>query len=268
MPTTTEFPQGAPVWIDLQSADRDGAVAFYAGVFGWDVTEPREATGMFALASIDAGPVAAIGPLDSELVEQGARSAWTLYLAVDDLDAAVASAPDAGGRVILPPGDLGGGVRLALVADPVGSIVGFWEGGQKAGWARGENGAAAWFELVGAGADAALDFYAATLGMTVTRMSMGEGDYPMLAVGDVEYAGADASGSGPAAWRVYFRVDDIESARERIQELGGSVLGDTMRFEGVGAWAAARDPQGAVFSILQPPDALDGASQEGPPEND
>lgn len=263
MPTTTDFPQGAPVWIDLQSSDREAAATFYAGLFGWEITEPHEPTGAFALASLPAGPVAAIGPLDADLVEQGARSAWTVYLAVDDLELAVASVPDAGGRVILPPGRLGGGVRLAIVADPAGAIVGFWEGGQRVGWAQNEPGAPDWFELVGAEAEDAIDFYSTVLGLSVTTMPMGEDEYRMLAVDDVEFAGVDASAPEQAAWRVYFKVADIDAARLRVEELGGSMLTETVAFEGVGAWAAARDPQGAVFSVLQPPAQPEEPQQEG-----
>jgi len=270
MPRTTDVPHGAPAWIDLHTTDRDGAAAFYAALFGWDVSTPEDGAVPYVVASGGNGPVASIGPMSPDLVERGARGAWTLYFAVDDVDAAVAAVPEAGGRVVLSPGVLGRAVRVALVCDPAGAVFGLWQGRHEAGWVHDETRAADWFELVGDGAMKALDFYIDALGMTVSRMPMGDDDYPMLGAAGVEYAGVDDSAPGAVAWRVYFGVDDIDAARERIAELGGAMLTDTARFDGIGAWAAARDPQGAVFSILQPPapSDTDGAPQEGTTEDD
>ncbi len=31
------FPDGAPNWVDLGTPDLDGALAFYGGLFGWEL---------------------------------------------------------------------------------------------------------------------------------------------------------------------------------------------------------------------------------------
>jgi hypothetical protein len=48
-------------------------------------------------------------------------SAWTLYLASDDVDGTAKQITDAGGTMLLPPGDVGPLGRLCVAADPTGA---------------------------------------------------------------------------------------------------------------------------------------------------
>jgi predicted enzyme related to lactoylglutathione lyase len=50
---------------------------------------------------------------------------------------------------------------------------------------------------------------------------------------------------------VYFVVTDADAAAAKIRELGGGVLAEPFDTP-VGRMAVAADPQGAVFSIMQP----------------
>ena len=59
---------------------------------------------------------------------------------------------------------------------------------------------------------------------------------------------------------VFFRVDDIEAAAERVRELGGKV--DPMDLDGseesvalYGRFVMCRDDQGSAFGLHQPPAA-------------
>ena len=49
---------------------------------------------------------------------------WTSYLAVDDVDAGVASLRKLGGHVIREPWDVPGVGRIAIVTDPQGAVLG------------------------------------------------------------------------------------------------------------------------------------------------
>jgi predicted enzyme related to lactoylglutathione lyase len=67
-------------------------------------------------------------------------------------------------------------------------------------------------------------------------------------------------GDPGAAPYVFFRVDDIERALERVRELGGEV--EEMDIEGdeeaqawFGRFKLCRDDQGSQFGLHQPPSA-------------
>jgi predicted enzyme related to lactoylglutathione lyase len=48
----------------------------------------------------------------------------SVYVQVEDLDAALAKAEKLGGKTILPPSQVPGGPKLAMFADPAGNITG------------------------------------------------------------------------------------------------------------------------------------------------
>jgi uncharacterized protein len=56
----------------------------------------------------------------------------------------------------------------------------------------------------------------------------------------------------PNHWHVYFAVADADATVARATELGGSILVEPFDTP-VGRMAVIRDPQGATFSIIQPP---------------
>jgi lactoylglutathione lyase len=56
-------------------------------------------------------------------VEPGPGPRHELFVYVDDVDAAVAGAPGAGGRVLKEAADMPWGERVGFVADPEGNVV-------------------------------------------------------------------------------------------------------------------------------------------------
>ena len=65
-------------------------------------------------------------------------------------------------------------------------------------------------------------------------------------------------GDAGAAPYLFFKVDDIEAALERVHELGGSVEemeveGDAESTEQHGRFKLCRDDQGSQFGLHQPP---------------
>ena len=65
-----------------------------------------------------------IGGIEIGLTPQGAEATPIAYVAVDDLDAAVAAVIAAGATVASAPHDVGGGTRIATVTDPDGNVLG------------------------------------------------------------------------------------------------------------------------------------------------
>jgi predicted enzyme related to lactoylglutathione lyase len=54
----------------------------------------------------------------------------------------------------------------------------------------------------------------------------------------------------PSNWTVYFGVDDVDAAFQRVIELGGRELFAPQDFPG-GRFAIVTDPQGAAFGLLK-----------------
>ncbi|MFF2052376.1 VOC family protein [Leifsonia sp. NPDC058194] len=249
MPTAESFPPGTPVWVDLQSSDQPAAVAFYRAFFGWEAPDASAETGGYSVATRGGVPVTAIGPLPSGVE----RSIWTTYFAVADADASADAAIAAGGAVLLSPGELVPGVRLAIVADPAGAVFGLWQKEQDSPWLRDEPGAVDWLELVEHGAEGSFAFYEAVLGVGVSEMHVGGAPYGLFDVGTTSVAGAMEAPEGtPAHWLVYFNVADLDEGVDELVSLGGAVVEPPVSAPGVGRWAVVADPQGGAFALLEP----------------
>lgn len=112
---------GGVLWNDHKSADPEAARRFYAAVFGYTYTAME---GAQDYATIDgAGPgntIGAIGALDPG-TPGGTPAHWTVYFAVEDADAACATAVERGGAVVVPGIDTPFG-RMAVLRGPEGAV--------------------------------------------------------------------------------------------------------------------------------------------------
>jgi uncharacterized protein len=115
-----------------------------------------------------------------------------------------------------------------------------------------ESGAFVWNELITTDPSSA-KFYEQVAGMTTSTVDMGGGEYTLFHAGDQMVGGTipPQMPGTPNHWHVYFAVDDADATTAKITELGGTVLVPPFDTP-VGRIAVAQDPQGAVFSILQP----------------
>jgi uncharacterized protein len=111
---------GAVSWAELQTGDLDVAQAFYTALFGyaWQETPGGLRYATFSVGGQLAGGALAI----PEEWHAGGRPnpRWLTYFAVDDADAAAASAERLGGDVLFPPQDSPFG-RFAVLRDPQGA---------------------------------------------------------------------------------------------------------------------------------------------------
>ncbi|MFJ8668789.1 VOC family protein [Streptomyces sp. NPDC093600] len=252
---------GAPCWLSLVTRDLRAAEHFYGAVLGWTFREASFGRA-FSVAEHDGVPVAGIGAVAGELA---VPVAWTAYFAVDDADEVVARVRERGGTIGVGPVSYPPRGRAALMADREGATFGIWEGGVLSDWSVGEGAAPAWLELHTRNAfDAAL-FYGEVLGW-------GDGD---MSCCDVSYeedqvvlrrAGEPVArlNSGPVEegatkphlrprWLVHFKVRDLDAATALAVEHGGSVATDAEW--GGGRRATLRDPEGALFTLDESPDA-------------
>ena len=255
MPQRSSYTEGTPNWVDLQTTDADAAKAFYSTLFGWAYDDmPMASGGVYSMATVEGDMVAAITAQSPEMQAAGAPAAWNTYLAVDDVDAAAAKVPGAGGQVAMGPFDVEEGAgRMAFVLDPTGAAVGLWQAGRHIGATRvNEPGALTWNELTSRDLDAALPFYTAVVGLQARPMALGEQEYTMLYVGEAMAGGATPPHMDgvPNHWHVWFAVADADATADAAARSGGSVLMAPFDLP-VGRAATLADPQGAVFSIIR-----------------
>ena len=187
MPKKTEYAQGTPSWVDLQTTDQNAAKQFYSSLLGWSYDDnpmPGDG-GVYSMATLNGETVAAIAPMPPGAPE-GMPPMWNTYLAVDSVDAAVDKVGTAGGQVLMPAFDIGDAGRMAFVADPTGAAVGLWQANQHIGATLvNEPGAVIWNELITDKPDSALAFYEAVVGLTTATMEMAPGqNYTLLKAGE------------------------------------------------------------------------------------
>lgn len=152
------------------------------------------------------------------------------------------------------PFDIGTSGRMSFVADPSGAAVGLWQAGEHIGAGLvNEPGALIWNELVTAEPDKALPFYETVVGLTGNAEAM-EG-YTILEADGEQVGGCTTPPMPdvPAHWQVYFATETTDGTVQKIKATGGRVLAEPFDVPEVGRMAVAEDPQGAVFSVIQPP---------------
>ncbi len=263
MSERTSYAHGTPSWIDYASPDLDASVAFYAGLFGWDVPEAENAeqTGGYRQAMKDGKPAAGMMPH----MQEGQPTVWSSYVSVDDADATVAKAREAGGTVIVEPMDVMDLGRMAVFADPAGAAIGIWQPNTFNGaGVVNEPGALSWNELNTRDREGAKAFYGAVFGWDFEDSDMGEmGTYTTLKLDDGMVGGMlDMNERGvpeevPSHWLVYFAVEDTDATVEQAKQGGGGVMVEPTDIP-VGRFAILTDPHGASFAVI-------ALSDEAPP---
>jgi uncharacterized protein len=256
MPARTSYLQGTPNWVDLQTTDQGAAKAFYGGLFGWTFDDqPMPQGAVYSMAKLGDEHVAAIAPQSPEMAAAGAPPMWSTYLAVDSVDDAIAKVEAAGGQVAMAPFDVTEAGRMAFVVDPSGAAVAFWQAGKHIGATLvNEPGTVMWNELITTDPSAAA-FYEQVLGVTTAPMDVPEfGDYTLFQVNGEMVGGtvAPQMAGVPNHWHVYFAVADADATAAKVADLGGSILVEPFDTP-AGRMAVATDPQGATFSVIQPP---------------
>lgn len=270
---------GSPVWIDLGTADLDASKDFYRGLFGWSFSSTGPDFGGYEM--IDVG--VPVGGLGVNMTQDGELDAsmpvwWTIYLKVEDLDAAVEVVGENGGSIFVAPMAIGDMGRMAIIAAPSGAALGLWESGTFDGFdTEGRPGTPVWFETLTKDFDADAAFYAAVLGWENAPMEddadggdsiadAGSADagvpdnmgrYVTNFTGEAATAGLCEANAWlpdemPSYWRVYFAVEDTDAAVAKIKELGGSLLDGPMDTP-FGRVATVADSLGGAFQVIQAP---------------
>lgn len=252
---TTKRTAGTPTWLDLATPNLDAAKAFYTQVFGWDYFDTGADFGHYNMAMSQGRNAAGIGPIWPPDSPQ--PSAWTIYLASDDINADAKRVQELGGQVMVEPMVIADSGSMAICVDPTGAAFGLWEANNHIGsGVENEHGGMAWFEAYTRDLAAALDFYGALTNTTPDKM---EGmEYYTMQRGEEMLYGImqmDENWEGiPPHWVGYFAVDNTDAACERAVAAGGQVRSPAFDTP-YGRIGVLVDPAGAGFCVVQLPTA-------------
>jgi uncharacterized protein len=258
-------PHGQLVWYELITPDAEGSKAFYDKVVGWNFGEPvEEFQGYRMIGRSDGGFAGGVLPLTDEMKQHGAKPAWLGYIGVDDVDGALSSIEQAGGKTLMPATDIANVGRIAMVADPQGVPFYVMKPIPPAGDPNAQSDVFSvdqpqhvrWNELSTTDPDAAVDFYRTQFGWGQEGdMDMGEmGKYRFIqnrgtAIGAVM---AKPPQLPVSKWTYYIGVDDIDRAVDAITAGGGQIFNGPMEIPGGEYALNAMDPQGASFGLVGP----------------
>jgi predicted enzyme related to lactoylglutathione lyase len=251
---------GGFIWYELMTPDPNGAKAFYDAVIGWTVGEGTpELNGYRMIGRSDGGNAGGVLPLTEEMREHGARPIWLGYIAVPDVDRAVSSIEQAGGKALMPAFDIPNIGRIAMVADPQGAPFYVMRAtppepkAQSDAFSPTEQQRVGWNELSTSDPAAARKFYTGQFGWDDGEfMDMGEmGEYRFLAQ-DGTRIGAlcGVMPGGHSKWRYYIRVPSIAKAKEAAEANGGTIQMGPHQVPTGDYIIIGIDPQGAEFALV------------------
>ncbi len=103
------------IQFQILSHTPDETAQFYVKLFGWTVRPDNPLGGMLVRTGSDAGIQGGIWPAPPE-----AANFVQLFVAVEDVKAAVKKAEELGARLMVPPTIVAGGDEMAVVLDPQG----------------------------------------------------------------------------------------------------------------------------------------------------
>ena len=109
------------------------------------------------------------------------------------------------------------------------------------------------FEIPAQDTGRAREFWGGLFGYQFQSME-GPMEYHMFQTGEQEGGAVVQQQGGDSGLVTYFSVDDIEGARQKIQDLGGSAE-EKQPVPGMGWFARAQDTEGNKFSIWQGDDS-------------
>lgn len=107
------------VHVEILGTDAPRLQRFYSDLFGWSITRNPAGYGYVPVAPTQ--PVALTGGIGSS--PQGQPLA-VFYVKVDDPVAILKKVEALGGRVVVAPVDVPGGITFARFADPEGNVIG------------------------------------------------------------------------------------------------------------------------------------------------
>ena len=243
-------------WFELATSDQAAAKTFYSGLFGWTANDvpmgPDAFYTMFHLRGRNVGAAYALMP---DQAAQGIPPHWGSYVAVANVEEALAKAKSLGGNVLCDPMDVAEHGRMAVLSDPTGAVISLWQAKQHQGvglW--GEVGAFCWSELMTRDTAAATSFFTALFGWKTKVSDTTSFPYTHWQNDGADIGGMMAiqpqMGRMPACWVNYVQVKNCDETAATATSLGGKVCVPPTDIPNTGRFAMLQDPQGAMVSVI------------------
>lgn len=114
-------------WNELSTSNVKAAQEFYGKIFGWEFVELDLGNGML-YTKIKSGEdeFGGMWQIPSDQKDQ-IQPHWMAYITVDNLEKTLKQAEDLGATVKMPITKAGDYGRFAIIADPTGAPIAFWE---------------------------------------------------------------------------------------------------------------------------------------------
>lgn len=252
----SSYAPGTPCWIDLSTTDPAAAKTFYTKLMGWEAVDvpagPDQVYTMLRLRGKEVCALSAQPPM-----MKGMPPVWSTYISVANVDETAQRTATLGGKVVAPPFDVLDAGRMAVIQDPTGAHLSFWQAKKHIGaQICNEPGSLCWNELLTRDVNRAKAFYTELLGWKCETSSMGTGSYTQGMLGGKAIVGMMDMPPGvpaqvPANWMVYFAVNDCDETVKQATALGGKVNMPATDIPTVGRFAVLSDPQGGVFAAIK-----------------
>ena len=110
---------GAPViHFEIIGGEGNQLEKFYSELFGWKINSNNPLK--YGVVDTGGGP----GGINGGVSPANDKNRVSIYARVKDLQATLDRAEKLGGKTILPPTEVPGGPKLAMLADPAGNVTG------------------------------------------------------------------------------------------------------------------------------------------------
>jgi predicted enzyme related to lactoylglutathione lyase len=265
MAEVTKHCPGMFCWVELNTVDALAANRFYGEMFGWRRSfMPLDDGSFYTLLQLDGKDVGAFHEIFEEALEPETTTGWRLYIATDNVDQSVQKALSLGGALVTPPVEVSDVGRVAVMQDPTGAVFALWQARNHIGAeVVNQSGALSWQELITTDFETAKQFYSNLFGWQTQTRAAGARSYTTF---KPKKSSLESGGIQPlhgplqetlsengSQWLASFAVENFEQSLHKAQRLGATLKTPPAEVPNVGRYAVLEDPQGALFSLVSPP---------------
>ena len=112
---------GAISWSELMTTDSAAAADFYSQLFGWTVQSMDMGGGTYRVVKV--GETSVGGIMDIPKDGPPTPPNWGCYVTVNNVEDVLSHCAQLGGKTLVPPMDVPGVGRMAVLQDPQGAVL-------------------------------------------------------------------------------------------------------------------------------------------------
>ena len=112
---------GAFSWNELMTTDPAAAKEFYGKLLGWEMEDMNMEQMTYTVVKAGGDGIGGIMNIPPE--SSAAPPHWGAYITVDNVDETAQTAETLGGKIMMPPRDIPGVGRFAVIQDPQGAFI-------------------------------------------------------------------------------------------------------------------------------------------------